>query len=204
MIFAFKTKLATVVALSSILVACGGGGGDGSSSVSDTDSAGTPPSSTSASYWTMDGYKYLNGGDSVGSTVPSPTPSDTRMIGIRTVSTTAVNPDLSNGVFSGGTVQVVYVANGAGTYTVLPSMDALLAATGTSNAVAIQSLVGTYQSTGSTVYSATGGTVDITFDAAGKPHFSSEGALSTTKTQDLNDGVPSAPSSMKLTLANVY
>lgn len=178
--------LATIVALAS----CGGGGDDANSTAS-----------ASTSYWTMDAHSYQNGGYS-GST--------TAMVGGKPVTSVAVSTatlsggDTSNGAYSGGVLGFVFIGSGAGTYQVVPSNAALLNAAPATLPIVITSTVGAAVTTGSTQYTATAGSVQVTVDSAGKYHFNSVGALTTTKQIDVLGGVAGAPASMALTIHDAY
>lgn len=180
-----------LLAVASILLlsSCGGGGNDEASA----------PAATS--YWTMDAYAYRNGGNSATSTAAI----GALPVTVVAVSTASLNGgDKSNGAFSGSALSFSFKGTAAGIYQVVASKAALVAADPATLSIFVESTVGIAVTTGSTLYAASSGQVQVTVDSAGKFHFASVGALPAAKTQDVLGGVVGAPASMNLTVHDAY
>jgi hypothetical protein len=181
-------KMANRIVLLSIcagtLAACGGGGSD------STTAAPT-------SYWTMDSHTYVDGGVSSQST---------GAIGGKPLTVVAVSTattdggDQSNGTYSGSALTFSFLGTSAGTYNIVPSKAALVAADSATNPILVESNIGIAVTTGSSLYTATAGQVVVTFDATGKAHFATVAPLATTKTLDVLGGVVGSPPAMTLTI----
>jgi hypothetical protein len=173
-----------------ILAACGGGGDDGGSS--------TPP----ASYWTLDAHTFVNGGNSAVTTnLTGPRP-----LTVAAVSTaTLEGGDKSNGAYSGSSISFSFAGTTAGVYQVTADKRALLNTSDlTTRPIVVESNVGIAVTTGSTLYRASAGQVQVTIDSAGKYHFDSVGPITTDKTLDVNGGVIGAPASMALVIHDAF
>lgn len=175
------------------LSACGGGGGGG-------DGEASRPSS----YWSMDGYVYVNGGHSA--TTTTPRDSAGNVIQLTATSTATVSGgDSSNGSYSGSAVNFMYYPLGAGTYTVVSSREVLVATPPTSRAIFVETTVGVATTSGSTQYqSRSGGSVSISVDSAGSYHFATPSPLLMGKHLEVGGGIVGAPASMELSLFDVY
>jgi len=174
--------IATAIAIV-CLTGCGGGGGGTSDS-----------SSTPNGYWTMNAYRYVDGGYSAASTT-------TQGYTSAAVSTaTLTTNDLSNGAYSGSVVSFLFLGTAPGVYTLVPDQATLINTPAAANPMVVQIVVGAAVTTGSTQYTAASGQVTVSLDVAGKYHFTSIGALPMTKTLDVKGGVVGAPATMSLTV----
>lgn len=174
-----------------VLTACGGGG-------SSSTSSGANPTS----YWTMDSYQYINGGNSsVSTSSPNGVPVTTAAISTATLS----GGDKSNGAYSGSALTFAFKGSPAGgIYTVVPDRATFVAADPATSPILVDVTVGVATTTGSTQYSATAGKIQVTRDTANTYHFNSVAAMPATKTVDLLGGVAGAPASMTLTIIDAY
>ena len=172
------------------LASCGGGGGDDS-----------PTTQQATSFWTMDAYRYVNGGNSAQTT----SPVGGRPLTIVVASTATLSGgDKSNGAYSGSSISFAFSSTGPGTYNIVRDSTALLNSPVQANAMTIESVVGIGVTTGSSKYAATSGQVVVSQDAAGKFHFQSVGSLPTNNTQDVLGGIVGAPATMALVIRDVF
>jgi hypothetical protein len=149
----------------------------------------------------MDSHTFVNGGFSSQST----STIGSRPITVAVVSTaTLAGGDASNGAYSGSSLSFSFVANGAGTYHLVPDTASLLASDPATNPMMVQSNVGIAVTTGATQYTVGSGQITVMLDGAGKYHFDSAGTLPTTKTLDVLGGVAGAPPAMALTVHDAY
>ena len=176
-----KPLKALVVASSVLLASCGGDGGGGGHS--------------SADYWTMDAHSYVDGGYSNQATTLSGKPVTVVVMSTATLA----GGDSANGAYSGSSLSFSFFGTAAGTYHVVPSTAALIAANPATNPIVVESDVGIAVSTGSTAYTASSGQVIVTVDSAGEFRFSSS-PLPMAKSVDVLGGVVGAPGTMTLTI----
>ena len=185
-----RTGLVTLA--TAILTACGGGGGSESST----------SSSNPTSFWTLDSYQYINGGNSAVST-NSVTGAvvTTAVISTATVS----GGDSSNGAYSGSALSFSFKGTPVtGVYTVVPDRTSFVAADISTSPILVDVTVGIARTTGSSQYTASSGQVHVTRDTSGTYHFTSVAAMPTTKTLDVLGGVAGAPVSMPLAVIDAY
>ena len=176
-----------------LLISCGGGGG-GSAPV-----AAAQPVQTS--FWTMDTFKYVNGGFSS----QSSSSNGGKNLTIAVVSTaTLAGGDQNNGAFSGSTLSFTFVDGGTGTYNIVPNLSALINGTATISPISVEVNVGTAVTTGSSLYAAVSGQITVTRDSAGKFRFDSLGTIPTSKKLDVAGGVSGSLPTMMLTIKDAF
>ena len=176
-------RRSVAVLATAALTGCGGGGSD-------------PQAPAPTSYWTMNAYQYVTGGSSISRTTVSDRPFTIAVIS----TATPAGGDVSNGAYSGSALAFSFIGSLPGTYSVARDREALIASSTSTNAILVQSTVGTAVTTGSTQYAATAGQVVVTLDNTGKYRFSSVGTLVAAKTLEVGGGVAGAPPSMTLTI----
>ncbi len=187
-----KVLLATMMSL--VIVSCGGGGGGGGG-------GGDASSPTPTSYWSMDEYVYVNGGNSA----QSDGTVGTRPVTIVAVSTATTGKDAaSQGAYYGSSLTFSFVGTVPGIFNVAPNATAFISANQLTKPILVESNVGTGVTTGASLYTASFGQVEITKDDSGKLHFASLGALAATKTLDVAGGVADAPLTMQLTIHDAH
>ena len=187
-----KIILAGIVTLATaILTACGGG-----------DTASSSNSSDPTSYWKMDAYEYINGGNSAVTTSSiTGVPVTTAAISTATLS----GGDSSNGIYSGSALTFTFKGTPVtGVYSVVSSRTAFVAADVSTAPIFVEATVGIARTTGSSQYAASSGQVQVTRDTSGTYHFTSVAAMPTTKTLDVLGGVAGAPSTMALSIVDAY
>ena len=176
-----------------LLISCGGGGG-GSAPV-----AAAPPVPTS--FWTMDTFKYVNGGFSS----QSSSSNGGKNLTVAVISTaTLAGGDQSNGAFSGSALSFAFVGGRAGTYNIVPNLSTLINGTTTTSPISVEVNVGTAVTTGSSLYAAASGQIIVTRDSAGKFRFDSLGTIPTGKKLDVAGGVAGSPPTMMLTIKDAF
>lgn len=189
-------KLLLVLATGFTIVACGGGGGGGGGATSGGGST------TPSSYWDMDAYRYVNGGNSAQSTAAVGDIPDFTVVAMSTATTTpSSGPSL--GAYSGSSLAMKLIGSTPGVYTVTAT-DQLKQATRSTNLIAVESIIGIGVTTGASRYVATSGTVVVTKDANGVMHFTSSTPLNMVKTQDVLGGVVGASALMTLNIVDAY
>lgn len=185
----FRAGIVTLA--TAILTACGGGG----SSTSSTDANPT-------SYWTMDSYQYINGGNSAVSTSsPNGVLVTTAVVSTATLS----GGDTSNGAYSGSALTFAFKGTPlTGVYTVVPDRATFVAADASTAPILVDVTVGVATTTGSTQYTASSGQVHVTRDTSGTYHFTSVAVMPAAKTINVLGGVAGAPATMTLTIVDAY
>jgi uncharacterized repeat protein (TIGR02543 family) len=145
------------------------------------------PPAGSNSYWTMDGYTFLNYGSS------------------QTSNNTLFNPALyvtvadGSATNGGTTLTITFIDIGPGIYNIVPSEP-----TAGASLMEVQSSITTLTGI-SAVYTATSGQIQVAQGSDGKYHFTSVGSLPTTKIFDAPNGIgPNSPQTMSLTRYNAY
>lgn len=174
-----------------VLAACGGGGGDS-----------TPAAGGATSWWTLDTHTYVNGGNSA-QTVGSG--SDPITVAVISTATTA-GGDTSNGAYSGSSLSFSFKGTSAGTYVVAPDRATFVSTPASANLIFVEATVGIAVTTGSSVYTASSGSVQVSRDGAGKYHFDTDTVVGipTARTMDLLGGVAGAPNTMRLIVRDAY
>lgn len=180
-----------VTLIATVLASCGGGDTETSSNSSDP-----------TSYWKMDSYEYINGGNSaVTSSGITGALVTTAVISTATLS----GGDSSNGIYSGSALTFTFKGSPVtGVYTVVPTRTAFVAADATTAPILVDVTVGIARTTGSSQYTASSGQVQVTRDTSGTYHFTGVAAMPTTKTLDVLGGVAGAPSTMALSIVDAY
>nr|WP_145549822.1 hypothetical protein [Variovorax boronicumulans] len=179
---------AVALAVPVLLAACGGGDDGGEDTPSVTN------------YWTMDTYRYLSGGNSA--TATTTIGDRPRTVAVISTATTS-GGDQANGKFSGSALTFSFNGTGAGVYTVVPSKAALSADGVVANAVVVEVNVGIAVTTGSTLYTASSGTVRVTVGDGGVLHFDAQ-AVPMARTLDVLGGVEGAPATMTLEVHDAH
>jgi hypothetical protein len=198
------------------LAACGdGGGGDSADGPSGEVSTlptpvDSPPATTSSeSFWTMDGYTYLNGGFGADTIHPNASRNTFEAVSVITTETLS-GGDQSNGRYSGSNLNFSFLASGAstyavGTYNVIGSRSGGVFGTlPAERAIDVSVTVGTNVTTGAVMYRAQQGQIELTVGVDGKPRFSSKGPITITKSIEVAGGIPGAPQTMTLNVKNAY
>lgn len=159
------------------------------------------------SYWTMDGYTYLNDG-AVGrigaSTLLDPTnPADGRLQTVAML-TTGETDTSKSGPYPGGGLVIHFIGSGPGVYNIVPDTAALVAADPATAPMTVMSDIGTLSAERCAFgYNAVSGKVQVTRTTDGVYHFTSVGSLPTTKSVDALAGpncalVPAATMSLTI------
>jgi hypothetical protein len=185
-------RASCVAVLSALaLAACGGGGGDS-----------TPAASGATSWWMLDSRTYVNGGNSAQSTTPGANPTTVAVMSTATIA----GGDTSNGAYSGSSLQISFKGASAGTYTVAPDRETFVNTPASANPIFVEATVGIAVTTGSSVYTASSGAVQVTLDSAGKYHFDTDTVvgLPTARTMDVLGGVVGAPATMRLLIRDAF
>jgi hypothetical protein len=179
------------VAGAALLLAACGGGGDSS------PAAGGP-----TSWWTLDAHTYINGGNSAQSTSAG---SDPTTVAVISTATTA-GGDTSNGAYSGSSLSFSFKGASAGTYVVVPDRATFVSTPASANPIFVEATVGIAVTTGSSVYTASSGSVQVSRDGTGTYHFDTNTVLGipTTRTMDLLGGVAGSPSTLRLIVHDAF
>lgn len=180
-----------VVITATLLAACGGGGGDSS-----------PAAAGPTSWWTLDSHTYVNGGHSSQSTTPGTNPTTVAVIS----TATTAGGDSSNGAYSGSSLSFSFKGTSAGSYVVVPDRATFVSTPATSNPILVEVDVGIAVTTGSSVYTASSGAVQVSRDAAGTYHFDTDTVVGvpTAHTMDVLGGVAGAPATMRLVVRDAF
>ncbi|MDO4905803.1 MAG: hypothetical protein Q4A16_09720 [Lautropia sp.] len=219
-----RTRTLLPLSIVLLLSACGGGGGGGSNTdvTGSGGTAGSVAANTTTSnalqdqaaaqaateqlpansYWTMDGYRYPNGGYSH----QQDGQAGDKKFKTLAISTASMSggTDTGNGPFTGSVLAVLLSDSTPGSYTITNDKLAVVDGHGRAKLMHLEVHIGTGVTTGSTLYTATSGTVDVTLDAAGKLHLTTPSPLPTVKTLDTLGGVQGAPDQMMLNIHNAY
>ncbi len=196
---------------SAAMAACGGGGaGDSGQNPPDPILGGGPPAgnppdggpAVTTDSWTMVGstgsFGYANGGHSAANSGHG-----TTVAVFSTASMGGGTDQGGNGVYSGSSLTVSLRSAGSGLYTVVPTMEAFVAAADGAQVLLANVVVGTGVATGAERYDAQAGQVAVLFTTDGQITFKTDKALPMTRTLSVNGGIAGAPDTMALTVNEV-
>ncbi len=186
----------------------GGSGADGTAAPGSPGTtsplagdAGAQAAARDGSHWRLNDHVYANGGRS--EQLPAPLFRKTGTVLVIS-SAPASDGEHGHGAYAGSVLKITLSDQRPGSYTVVPDMNTVVLAEVGESLAHVEAQLGTARNSGSTVYVAASGRLEVSAAADGHLHVSTPEALPAHKGLEVLGGIDGAPDQMQLWVHDAY